>query len=68
VRLRLIRLGVATATLTFGSCASSLAAASAQARRHKDTAPYVLGAALIAILAVALTVQLISRMKRARRR
>jgi hypothetical protein len=36
--------------------------------RHKDTAPYVLGAALIAILAVALMVQLISRMKRARRR
>ena len=67
MRLRLTWLGAASAILTFGSCTSSLAAAGAQAHRHKDTAPYVLGAALIAILAIALMVQLISRMKRARR-
>jgi hypothetical protein len=67
MRLRLTQLGVATAALTLGSCASSLAASSAQAHRHRSTAPYVLGAALIAILAIALTVQLISRTRRARR-
>jgi hypothetical protein len=43
-------------------------ATSAQAHRHTSTAPYVLGAALIAIVAIALTVQLISRTRRARRR
>jgi len=36
--------------------------------RHRSTAPYVLGAVLIAILAIALTVQLIARGKRARKR
>ena len=36
--------------------------------RHRSTAPYVLGAVVIAILAVALTVQLIARGKRARKR
>ena len=36
--------------------------------RHRSTGPYVLGAVVIAILAVALTVQLIARSKRARRR
>jgi hypothetical protein len=35
--------------------------------RHRSTAPYVLGAVVIAILAIALTVQLLARMKRARR-
>jgi hypothetical protein len=68
MRLRLTRLGIATTALTLVPCASSLAASSAQAHRHTRTAPYVLGAALIAILAIALTVQLISRTRRARRR
>jgi hypothetical protein len=36
--------------------------------RHRSTAPYVLGAVVIAILAIALTVQLIARGKRARKR
>jgi len=65
--VRLTQLGVAIATLIFGPCATSLAASSTQAHRHRTTAPYVLGAALIAILAIALTVQLISRSRRARR-
>jgi hypothetical protein len=34
---------------------------------HRSTTPYVLGAIVIAILAIALTVQLIRRTKRARR-
>ncbi len=68
MRLRLTRLAVATAAVTLAPCASSLAASSAQAHRHRSTAPYVLGAALIAILAIALTVQLISWTKRPRRR
>jgi hypothetical protein len=37
-----------------------------EASRHRSTAPYVLGAVVIAILAIALTVQLIARTKRAR--
>jgi hypothetical protein len=45
----------------------ALLAATADAR-HRETWPYVLGAAVIAILAIALTVQLIARTKRARRR
>ena len=35
--------------------------------RHRSTTPYVLGAVVIAILAIALTVQLVRRTKRARR-
>lgn len=42
-------------------------AASGDARHH-STRPYVLGAVVIAILSIALMVQLIGRMKRARRR
>jgi hypothetical protein len=34
---------------------------------HRSTTPYVLGAIVIAILAIALTVQLIRGMKRTRR-
>ena len=40
----------------------------AQSTPHRSTTPYVLGAVVIAILAIALTVQLIRRMRRARRR
>jgi hypothetical protein len=45
----------------------SIAATAHESARHRSTAPYVLGAVVIAILAIALTVQL-ARMKRARAR
>jgi hypothetical protein len=44
-----------------------LAATAHEQARHRSTTPYVLGAVVIAILAIALTVQLIARTKRARR-
>jgi hypothetical protein len=46
---------------------ASLMATAHESSRHRSTTPYVLGAVVIAILAFALTVQLIRRMKRARR-
>jgi hypothetical protein len=46
----------------------TLAAATADATvRHPATGPYVIGALVIAIIAVALMVQLMRRMKRAKR-
>jgi hypothetical protein len=44
-----------------------IAATAHEAARQRSTTPYVIGAVVIAILAIALTVQLIARMKRARR-
>jgi hypothetical protein len=45
----------------------TVAASAHEDARHRSTAPYVVGAVVIAILAIALMVQLIARMKRAQR-
>jgi hypothetical protein len=65
-RSRLLALFVALASLA--AVTPALAAGSAEARRHRATGPYVLGAAVIALVAIALMVQLAVRMHRAKRR
>ena len=65
-RARLLALGVMPMTLA--PVPPALAAGTAEARRHRATGTYVLGAAVIALVAIALAVQLAVRMHRAKRR